>query len=275
MKMEKNTSAPPINGENPDNDFSKIVNQNGIYRSSVITSARSSVIHIIDRKVEAGNVGKADIEEQSQPLNYTWKKSYNDVLDDKIKNELEAEGRTIKELLKEEPRVEHSDSSTVLLNKDHHGKLRNCPRESNMKLWKEQYEILTNTPFDTLCKSVHQSGNIHKKANTAEKDHEEHSIDEDRLAHIGYPELRFRMEDLDLVDKLYDTMAECTKTLIRPELYQAFIDNWLGSITHSEMVDIIARGKHRQVLLHSKVMASVPFFNELSKRYKKYIQPDE
>ena len=212
---------------------------------------------------------KNELEEQSQPLNYTWKKSYNDVLDDKIKNELEAEGRTIKELLKEEPRVEHSDSSTVLLNKDHHGKLRNCPRESNMKLWKEPYEILTNTPFDTLCKSVHQSGNIHKKANTAEKDHEEHSIDEDRLAHIGYPELRFRMEDLDLVDKLYDTMAECTKTLIRPELYQAFIDNWLGSITHSEMVDIIARGKHRQVLLHSKVMASVPFFNELSKRYKK------
>ena len=137
MKMEKNTSAPIIIGENPDNDVSKIVNQNGIYRSSVITSARSSVIHIIDRKVEVGNnngVGKADIgeqsqplnyslkksyedfydekiknelEEQSQPLNYTWKKSYDDFLHDKIKNEPEAEGNNIKELMKEEPRVEH------------------------------------------------------------------------------------------------------------------------------------------------------------------------
>ena len=134
---------------------------------------------------------------------------------------------------------------------------------------------MVNTPFNSLCKSVHQTGNNHKKANTAENDHEEHTTDEYRRVHIGYPEYRFTIEDLDLVDKLYDTMAECTKTLIRPELYQAIINNWLGSITHSEMVDIIAQGKHCQVLLHSKVMASVPFFNELSKRYKKYIQPDE
>ena len=145
------------------------MNQNGIYRSSVITSARSSVIQRIDRKVEVGNnngVGKADIaehsqplnnswkksyedflvekiknplEEQSQPLNYTWKKS-DDFLDDKIRNEPGAEVRNIKELMKEEPRVEHSDSSNGLLNryKDHPGKLSNSPSESfDMKLWKE------------------------------------------------------------------------------------------------------------------------------------------
>ena len=65
--MEKNTSAPTSNEEIPDDDVSKIVNQNGIYRSSVITSARSSVIHIIDRKVDVGNdnsVEKADIGEK-------------------------------------------------------------------------------------------------------------------------------------------------------------------------------------------------------------------
>ena len=306
MITKKNTSAPTSNEENPDDDVSKIVNQNGIYRSSVITSARSSVIQIIDRKVEVGNnngVGKADIgeqsqplnyslkksyedfydekiknelEEQSQPLNYTWKKSYDDFLHDKIKNEPEAEGNNIKKLMKEEPRVEHSDSSNGLLNryKDHPGKLSNSPSESfDMKLWQQKHQIqikkMVNTPFNSLCKSVHQTGNNHKKANTAENDHEEHTTDVYRRVHIGYPEYRFTIEDLDLVDKLYDTMAECTKTLIRPELYQAIIDYWLGSITRSEMVNIIAQGKHRQLLLHSKVMASVPFYNELSKRYKK------
>ena len=205
---------------------------------------------------------KNELEEQSQPLNYTWKKS-DDFLDDKIRNEPGAEGRNIKELMKEEPRVEHSDSSNGLLNryKDHPGKLSNSPSESfDMKLWKES-SMWTNTPFDSLCKSVK------KKPNTAENDHEEHTTDDYRRVHIRYPELRFTIEDLDLVDKLYDTMAECTKTLIRPELYQAIIHNWLGSITHSQMVDIIDQGKHRQVLLHSKVMASVPFYNELSKRY--------
>ena len=98
MITKKNTSAPTSNEENPDDDVSKIVNQNGTYRSSVITSAKSSVIHIMDRKVEVGNnngVGKADIAEHSQPLNYSWKKSYEDFLDEKIKNELEEQSQPL------------------------------------------------------------------------------------------------------------------------------------------------------------------------------------
>ena len=81
------------------------------------------------------------------------------------------------------------------------------------------------------------------------------------------PQLSFTSEEMDWVDKIQQTMAICTKSVIREAVYQAVIDNWKGDITHSEMLGIFAKGKARQGYMHILIMSNLPYFQDLSSRY--------
>ena len=85
-------------------------------------------------------------------------------------------------------------------------------------------------------------------------------------APTSVPVLGFTSEEMDWVDKIQQTMAICTKSVIREAVYQAVIDNWKGDITHSEMLGIFATGKARQAYMHILIMSNLPYFQDLSSR---------
>ena len=85
-------------------------------------------------------------------------------------------------------------------------------------------------------------------------------------APTSVPVLGFTSEEMDWVDKIQQTMAICTKSVIREAVYQAVIDNWKGEITHSEMLGIFAKGKARQAYMHILIMSNLPYFQDLSSR---------
>ena len=85
------------------------------------------------------------------------------------------------------------------------------------------------------------------------------------------PVLSFTCEEMDWVDKIQQTMAICTKAVIREAVYQAVIDNWRGDITHSEMLGVFAEGKSRQAYMHILIMSNLPYFQDLTSRYSKII----
>ena len=68
------------------------------------------------------------------------------------------------------------------------------------------------------------------------------------------------------MDKIQQTMAICTKSVIREAVYQAVIDNWRGLITHREMLGILAQGKARQAYMHILIMSNLPYFQDLTSR---------
>ena len=79
----------------------------------------------------------------------------------------------------------------------------------------------------------------------------------------------FHNSDMDWVDKIHQTMAICTKSMIRNTAYQAVIDNWRGEISHQKMLEILGQGKSRQAYMHILIISNLPYFKDLSSRLYK------
>jgi len=87
----------------------------------------------------------------------------------------------------------------------------------------------------------------------------------------AHPDLKFTSTEMDWVDKIQQTMAICTKSVIREAVYQAVIDNWRGLITHREMLGILAQGKARQAYMHILIMSNLPYFQDLTSRSQQWL----
>jgi len=85
------------------------------------------------------------------------------------------------------------------------------------------------------------------------------------------PEFRFTSEEMDWVDKIQQTMAICTKSMIREQTYQAVIDNWRGEITHSDLLGVLEEGKARQAYMHILIMSNLPYFRDLTSRAQRWL----
>lgn len=161
------------------------------------------------------------------------------------------------------------------------------------KVFLEADNLLTNSPFLTLLKKMSSepkepndiSSSTILSRTEAEAEHDELKIKVEKdiigetntkelksfSAPTSVPVLGFTSEEMDWVDKIQQTMAICTKSVIREAVYQAVIDNWKGDITHSEMLGIFATGKARQAYMHILIMSNLPYFQDLSSRSQRWL----
>eukprot|EP00091_Calanus_sinicus_P013066 TRINITY_DN29101_c0_g1_i1.p1 TRINITY_DN29101_c0_g1~~TRINITY_DN29101_c0_g1_i1.p1 ORF type:complete len:551 (-),score=122.88 TRINITY_DN29101_c0_g1_i1:770-2422(-) len=159
------------------------------------------------------------------------------------------------------------------------------------KVFLEADNLLTNSPLVTLLKKmssipkkqieISSSPILSRTEAESEQDELKIKVEKDMIEEMNTNELKsfsaltmapvlgFTSEEMDWVDKIQQTMAICTKSVIRDAVYQAVIDNWKGEITHSEMLGILAKGKARQAYMHILIMSNLPYF------LRSYIQVPE
>eukprot|EP00092_Neocalanus_flemingeri_P027686 GFUD01030051.1.p1 GENE.GFUD01030051.1~~GFUD01030051.1.p1 ORF type:complete len:877 (+),score=166.00 GFUD01030051.1:322-2952(+) len=139
------------------------------------------------------------------------------------------------------------------------------------------HENVSNSSFG--CKTFQNSSELRTEPPEliikVEKDMDEENKGTKELKSViipqNVPELSFTSEEMDWVDKIQQTMAICTKSVIREAVYQAVIDNWAGEITHCAMLEIIAKGKARQAYMHILIMSNLPYFQDLSSRAQRWL----
>jgi len=156
----------------------------------------------------------------------------------------------------------------------------------------EAENLLNNSPFLTLLDTTRREGNDQAELSIPQDRHikqeggkliikvekpaiEEGSVvkEQNKVVPIPTtdPELKFTSTEMDWVDKIQQTMAICTKSVIREAVYQAVIDNWRGLITHGEMLGILAQGKARQAYMHILIMSNLPYFQDLTSRSQRWL----
>ena len=219
-----------------------------VERESVITSARSSVIQKVTNNGIPKWTSASTNGEQRQPIDYTRNECPRPQAQ---MPETEVKQMTIEEDF-------HLNATRDIIEK-----FNISDKKLDPKLLKMSTDLLKHCSFTTLIKTIN-SGDTKdiKQEDTAD----EEITTVDTVTRKFLDTDQFTIEEMDLVDEMYETMSNITRELIRPEFYKAIIDNWSGMISHSEMLRVMAEGRLRQSTIHILIMSSLPYFNYLSIR---------
>ena len=217
-----------------------------VERDSVITSARSSVIQKVTNSGIPTWTSASTNGEQRQPIDYTRNE----------RPQAEMPETEVKQMTTEEDF--HLNATRDIIEK-----FNIADKKLDPKLLKMSTDLLKHCSFTTLIKTINSADTKDiKQEDTAD----EEITTPDTVTRKSLDTDQFTIEEMDLVDEMYDTMSNITRELIRPEFYKAIIDNWSGVMSHSEMLRVMAEGRLRQSTIHILIMSSLPYFNDLSIR---------
>jgi len=146
-------------------------------------------------------------------------------------------------------------------------------------LFLDSQNILENSPFSMLLTKTDSISAVNQEDST--NNDLEKSIDsgiktvKNQLKVWDFNSVsamfNFHSSDMNWVDKIHQTMAICTKSMIRNTAYQAVIDNWRGEISHQKMLEILAKGRSRQAYMHILIISNLPYFKDLSARTQQWL----